>query len=311
MNLLSAPWSEKYRPKTIDECILPESIKQQFKILVTNESIPHLLLSGSAGCGKTTLARALCSELGYDVKLINASKDNGIDTLRNEIVDYCSSYSISGNKKVLILDEADNLTEQAQKALRATMEQYSARVLFILTCNYKSKLIEAIHSRCANTDFGFNLSEKEKKSLMLALTKRVANILRLENVEFDAKAVFAYIEKKYPDNRRILNELQSFSYNGAITADILSNSKDISIDELKSLITNKEISKTMEWVANNSNNDFSDFYPTVYKNIKSIIPDKSIPNVILTLADYQKHHHNVIDKNLHIVACLIEIMGCL
>ena len=223
-------WTEKYRPKTVEECILPERLKKPFQEYVNQKNIPNLLLSGGAGVGKTTIAKAMCNEVGCDFMILNGSDENGVDTIRFKIKNYASSMSLTGGRKVVILDEADYLTPNAQAILRNAIEEFSGNCSFIFTCNYKSKIIDPIHSRCAVIDF--NLKNNEKATMAAQFFKRLQSVLQSEAVEYDDKVIAEVVKKHFPDFRRVLNELQRYSQFGKIDAGILSQIGDVQINEI-------------------------------------------------------------------------------
>lgn len=301
-------WVEKYRPRTIDDCILPSSLKNTFKGIVKSGDIPHLLLSGPAGVGKTTVARALCNELDATYIVINASDDRNIDTLRVTVKQFASAISFDGKRRVVILDEADYLNPQTfQPALRGVMEEFSKNCSFILTCNYKNKLIEPIHSRCAVKDF--RISKDEKKSTIENIYKRVVKVLESEKIEYDGKVLATLVVKHFPDFRRILNELQSFSkINGKIDEGILSASGEITFSKLYSALKQKNFNDVRTWVAENSDNDPSRVYRKLYEGLKDQLEPKSLPQSILILADYEFKSAFSVDPEINLLACLIQIM---
>ena len=247
-------WVEKYRPKTIEETILPIELKAVFQQFVDQQNIPNLILSGSAGVGKTTVARAMLEQLGCDYIVINGSMNGNIDTLRNEILNFASSVSLSGGRKYVILDEADYLNANStQPALRNFMEEFSRNCGFILTCNFKNRIIEPLHSRCSVIDF--KIGKKEMAKLAMQFMKRVSNILNSENIEFDKAVVAEVIQKHFPDWRRVLNELQRYSATGKIDSGILANLQQVSIKELVSMLKEKNFSGLRKWVGENLDND--------------------------------------------------------
>lgn len=298
---------EKYRPKKIDECILPENIKTIFNNIVKTKDIPNLLLAGSPGTGKTTVAMALCDELDIEYMKINASDENGIDTLRTKLKNYASTVSFNGNKKVVILDEADYLTWQAQPALRGIIEEYSHNCRFILTCNFKSRIISPIHSRCKVVDF--IIKPEEKMKLMAELMKRVFEILDNEKITYDKKTVAEVIKKYFPDNRRILGELQSYGASGKIDSGILASVKNESIEKLMNSIKNKKFSDMRAWVVENSDNDIDEIYTSIYENMREYISDSSIPEFVVLLHDYMFKSATVMNKEINLVAFLTMVMA--
>lgn len=297
---------EKYRPKTVADCILPENIKNTFQEYVNKKEIPNLLLTGSAGTGKTSLAKALCNEVGCDYLFLNGSSENGIDTFRTKITNYASSVSLSGGKKVIIIDEADFLTSNVFAALRAGIEAFSNNCTFILTGNHKNKFPAAIQSRCAVVDFSINKSEKKK--LLTSFFKRVCSILEIENIEFDKEVVATFVAKWFPDNRRILNEIQRYSVNGKIDVGILSQVGEIQLKDLIKSLKSKDFSGVREWVVNNVDNDYNTIFRKVYDGLYDFLKPNSIPVVILILAKYQYQMGFVADPEIQLMGFFTEIM---
>ena len=274
-------WVEKYRPKTIEDCILPENIKSTFQEYVNKKEIPNLLLSGTAGVGKTTIAKAMCEEVGCDYIVINGSSERGISVMQTQVMNYATSMSLAGGRKVVILDEADNLTPDAQKALRGMMEEVSSNCSFIFTCNFKNRILDAIHSRCTVVDFKLNGS---KQKMAAAFFKRVEWILEKEGVTYDKQVVAAVITKHFPDNRRILNELQRHSVGGSIDKDILASVSDVQLSELISSIMNKDFASCRKWVTNNIDNDMSRIIRSIYDTLYEKLKPNSVPQMVLILA---------------------------
>ncbi len=301
-------WVEKYRPKTIDDCILPPSLKGIFNGIVKSGDIPHLLLAGPAGVGKTTVARALCNELDATYIVINASDDRNIDTLRVTVKQFASAISFDGKRRVVILDEADYLNPQTfQPALRGVMEEFSKNCSFILTCNYKNKLIDPIHSRCAVKDF--RITKDDRKGIIESIYKRVVKILEAENVEYDGKVLANLVVKHFPDFRRILNELQSFSkINGRIDEGILAASGELNFSKLYVALKDKNFNDVRAWAADNSDNDPSRVYRKLYEGLRDQLEPKSLPQSILILADYEFKSAFSVDPEINLLACLIQIM---
>jgi DNA polymerase III delta prime subunit len=303
-------WTEKYRPKKIDDCILPERLKKPFQEYVNQSNIPNLLLSGGAGVGKTTVAKAMCEEIGCDVMVINGSDEGRlIDTFRTKIKNFASSMSLAGGRKVVIIDEADYCNaESVQPALRNFIEEFAGNCSFIFTCNYKNKLIEPLHSRCAVIDFA--LKNGEKAQMASAFMKRVQSVLQSENVEYDDKVVAELIKKHFPDFRRVINELQRYSQLGKIDIGILSQISDVTINDIIKYIKEKDFGAIRKWVASNDI-DATAFYRKLYDNLYEVLKPQSIPQAVLILADYQYKGAFVADQEINTVACLTELMvGC-
>ena len=301
-------WVEKYRPKKIEDCVLPNSTKAAFKQFVDNKEIPNLLLGGTAGTGKTTAAKAMLEEIGCDYIVINGSMNGNIDTLRTEIKNFASTVSFTNSRKYVILDEADYLNPNStQPALRNFMEEYSKNCGFILTCNFKNRIIEPLHSRCSVIEF--KITNTEKPKIASCFFKRVCNILKTENVEFDEKVIAEVITKHFPDFRRVLNELQRYSAVGKIDTGILANQFDTNIKTLLNHMKKKSFKDVRIWVSENSDMDSSEFFRAVYDNANEIVKPQSLPQLIVTLADYQYKNAFVADQEINIMACLIEIMS--
>jgi DNA polymerase III delta prime subunit len=300
-------WVEKYRPSKIDDTILPDELKKTFKEFVDQGEIPNLLLSGTQGTGKTTVARALCEELDIDYIVINGSMNGGIDTLRYEIQNFASTVSLTGGRKVVILDEADYLNANStQPALRGFIEEFSKNCSFILTCNFKNRIIAPLHSRCSVIDFKMPASAKQKMAAQFF--KRVTNILEAENVKADPKVVASLITKYFPDFRRVLNELQRYGASGSIDAGILKEVEDTSIKGLMTNLKNKEFSEMRKWVALNIDKDPVSLFRTIYDGSYEYIKKPSIPQLVLLIADYQYKSAFVADQEINFVAFLTEVM---
>lgn len=298
-------WCESHRPKTIEDCILPERLKTPFLEYVKNKEIPNLLISGTAGVGKTTVAKALCEQVGCDYMVINGSDENGVDTVRYKIKNYASSMSLSGGRKVIIIDEADYLSPNAQAAFRNSIEEFSTNCSFIFTCNYKAKIMDAIHSRCASVDF--TLKNSEKSGLAAQFFKRMQSILQQENVEFEGKVVAELVKKYFPDFRKTINELQRYSKFGKIDTGILAQVSNVRIDEVVGYMKDKDFGSIRKWVATNDvdvNTVFRDIYDSLY----DIMKPSSIPQAVIILADYQYKQSFVADSEINLVACLTELM---
>ena len=300
-------WVEKYRPKTIADTILPAELKQTFQQFVDQKNIPNLLLSGPAGCGKTTVARAMLEELGCDYIVINGSMNGNIDTLRNEIRDFASSISFTGGRKYVILDEADYLNANStQPALRNFMEEYSKNCGFILTCNFKNRIIEPLQSRCSVIDF--KIPKKSLADLAMQFMKRTVSILQKENIEFDKAVVAELIKKHYPDWRRVLNELQRYSATGKIDSGLLANVKEASIRELVGMLRDKDFTSMRRWVGENIDGDADPVFRQLYDTSNETMDKASVPQLVLILARYQYQAAFVADHEVNLVACLTEVM---
>jgi len=301
-------WVEKYRPKTIEECILPQSLKKTFQQIVDTGDMHNMLLTGSAGLGKTTVARALCNELNLDYLIVNASEEGNIDTLRSKIKQFASSVSLSGGVKVVILDEADYLNAQStQPALRGFIEEFSANCRFILTCNFKNRIIEPLHSRCSVIEF--NTTKKQLSELCALFMKRMQTILETEAVDYNNKILAELIMRYAPDWRRVINECQRYSSSGQITSDILIGLSDQNIAALVKNLKDKDFKSMRAWVTNNTDIDSSVIFRRIYDTLYDYASPHSIPAIILVLADYQYKAAFVADKELNTVACLTEIMA--
>jgi DNA polymerase III delta prime subunit len=298
-------WVEKYRPQTIEDCILPDALKKTFQEFVNRKEIPNLLLCGTAGVGKTTVARALCEEVGCDYIIINGSDENGVDAVRVKIKNYASSMSLSGGRKVVILDEADYLTPNAQAILRAGIEEFASNCSFIFTCNFKNRIIDPLHSRCTVIDFKANGSKAKMASQFF---HRVCGILNDEGVTYDKEVVAAVITKHFPDNRRILNELQRYSVSGTIDKGILAAVSDVQLGELFKALKDKDFASCRKWVTNNLDNDQSRIFRGLYDGLYEQLKPGSVPQLVLILAKYQYQAAFVADHEINLIACLTEIM---
>jgi DNA polymerase III delta prime subunit len=290
----------------VEECILPERLKAVFQQYVNQKEMPNLLLAGGAGVGKTTIAKAMCNEIGCDYMVINGSDENGVDTIRVKIKNYASSVSLSGGRKVIILDEADYLTPNAQAILRNAIEEFAANCSFIFTCNYKNKIIDPLHSRCAVIEFG--LKNGEKAQMASAFFKRITHILDTEKVEFDEKVIAEVVKKHFPDFRRVINELQRYSKLGKIDVGILSQIGDISLTQIVKHLKEKDFTSVRKWAAT-SEIDNTTFFRKLYDALYEIAKPQSIPQAVLILADYQYKQAFVADHEINLVACLTEIMA--
>lgn len=301
-------WCEKYRPQTIDECILPESMKNTFKEFIQSGELPNFLFCGGAGVGKTTVAKALCNEIGAEYLFINGSEESGIDILRNKIKNFASSVSLTDAKKVVILDEADYLNANStQPALRGFIEEFSNNCRFIFTCNFKNRIIEPLHSRCAVVEF--KVENKDKPKIAAAFYRRVMDILSHEKIEADSKVVAEVITKYFPDYRRVLNELQRYSVSGKIDSGLLVNVGEASYSELIKHLKNKSFNEVRKWVGKNSDADTTEVFRTLYDKSNDIIEPASIPQLVLILAEYQYKAAFVADKEINIMAALTEVMS--
>jgi len=306
MNVEQYLWTERYRPQSVDDCILPDRLKQPFQEYVNQKQIPNLLLAGGAGVGKTTIAKAMCNEIGCDFMVINGSDESGIDTFRTKIKNYASSMSLTGGRKVIIIDEADYLNPNStQPALRNAIEEFASNCSFIFTCNYKNRIIEPLHSRCAVIDFGLKNGEKAK--MASAFFKRVQSIMQSEKIDADEKVLAELIKKHFPDFRRVLNELQRYSQFGKIDTGILVQIADISVDELSKHIVAKDFGAIRKWVASHEI-DNTTLFRKLYDTLSDTLKPSSIPQAVVILADYQYKAAFVADQEINTVACLTEIM---
>jgi DNA polymerase III delta prime subunit len=299
-------WTEKYRPKTVEDCILPERLKIPFQEYVNQKQISNLLLTGGAGVGKTTIAKAMCNEIGCDYMVINGSDENGVDIIRVKVKNYASSISLSGGRKVIIIDEADYLSPNAQACLRNAIEEYAVNCSFIFTCNYKAKIIDPIHSRCSVIDFGMKNGEKQK--MASAFFKRIQSVLESENVEYDDKVIAELVKKHFPDFRRVINELQRYAQLGKIDVGILSQIGEVSITQVVKFMKDKDFTSVRKWAAT-TEIDSTALFRKLYDSLYDILKPSSIPGVVIVLADYQYKQAFVADQEINLVACLTEIMA--
>ena len=300
--MVEALWVEKYRPHTIADCILPEEYKSTFQSYVDRKEIPHLLLCGGPGVGKTTVAKALCDEIGCDYLMINGSDESGIDIFRVKIKNYASSMSLGGGKKVIIIDEADYLNPNStQPAMRAAMEEFAHNCTFIMTCNYKNRIIEPLHSRCAVIEF--NLRKEDKPKMAMAFMKRASEILNVERIPFEKAVLAEVVKKHFPDYRRVLNELQRYSVSGKIDTGILTSIADVSLNDLVTSLKDQNFSALRKWVADFGSDDPAKIYRKIYDSLYDILDKSTIPNAVLILAKYQYQSAFVADQELNLTAC--------
>ena len=302
-------WVEKYRPKTIEDCILPDNIKKTFLDFLDKGEVPNLLLSGPAGCGKTTVAKALCAELGVDVYVINGSDEGRfLDTVRNNAKNFASTVSLTSESKhkVIIIDEADNTTPDVQLLLRASIEEFSKNCRFIFTCNYKNKIIEPLHSRCAVVEFG--IQGKHKQEIAAAFFGRLLSILEQEKIATDKKVLAELINKHFPDWRRVLNECQRYSVGGKIDSGILAHFSDVKVNDLIKNLKEKNFPEVRKWCVNNLDNDSSVLLRRIYDSLYDSLVPSTIPSAVLIIAKYQYQIAFVADQEINLLACLTEIM---
>ncbi|MDX1532690.1 MAG: AAA family ATPase [Nitrosopumilaceae archaeon] len=302
-------WVEKYRPQQISDCVLPARIKSQFDDIIKTGDIPNMLFYGSAGVGKTTVAKAICKMLNVDWMIINVSEESGIDTLRTKIRDFASTLSLTnedGGKKCVVLDEFDHASSSLQAGLRGFIETFSKTCSFIMTCNFPNRIIEPIHSRTVGFDFSINA--EEMKMQQAHFFKRVCDILDNEGVEYDKKVLIRLVQNFAPDNRRILNHLQQYSKSGVIDEGALLGIEELTIEKLVVSMKDKKFKDVRQWCAENAKNDLTNTYTLLYNELKNYIEPKSIPEAIITIADYQKYDSVVPDKEIHICALATELM---
>lgn len=302
-------WTEAYRPQTIDECVLTEDTKKAFKAFVESKDIPNMLLTGKPGMGKTTIAKAACNEIGADFMMINASDESGIDTLRNKIKTFASAVSLTGERKIVILDEADHLNPNSfQPALRSFMEEFSSNCRFILTCNYKRKIIEPLISRL--TVFEFSIPSTQKSKVAANMMKRISTILETESVEYDKKVLAEIIMKYFPDFRKTISEIQRYVIsNGKLDVGALSSIQDVSVKELIKSLKEKDFPGMRKWVNENLDSEPNIIVRLVFDNLEEYLEPSSIPTAIVILADYSYKSAFVTDQEINLTAMLINIMS--
>jgi DNA polymerase III delta prime subunit len=301
-------WVEEYRPKTIDDCILPASLKTLFQSFIDKGEISNMLFSGTPGVGKTTVAKALCEQMNCDWIMINGSEEGGIDVLRNKIKNFASTVSLSGGKKVVILDEADYLNPQStQPALRGFVEEFHKNCRFILTCNFKNRIIEPLHSRFSNIEFRIN--NKDKPKLAAQLFERARFILAEQDIAYERAVIAELVNKHFPDNRKLINELQRYSVAGTIDAGVLVNISDENLKSLTGHLKGKEFGEMRKWVVNNLDNDPVKIFRKIYDSLYTTLEPATIPHAVLIIADYQYKSAFVADQEINLVACLTELMS--
>lgn len=307
MNIDHFVWAEKYRPSSISECILSKENASTFSSMVKQGEPQNLMLSGPAGCGKTTVAKALCKDLGCDYILINCSEDGNIDTLRTKIRGFASTVSLTSAKKVVILDEFDySNANSIQPALRGAIEEFSSNCRFIMTCNWPSRIIDPLHSRC--THISFVIPYEERSTLATNMFKRVKHILDTEKVSYNDSALATLVNTHFPDFRRIINELQRYSVSGEIDVGILSQCKEIDLKKLAGYMSSKNFAEVRKWVVNNLENNNTDIFRRIYDNLTDMLQPASIPQAVIIIAEYQYKAAFVADQEINMTAFLVEIM---
>ena len=298
---------EKYRPKTIEDCILPQTLKDTLTGIIKSGESQNLLLHGGAGVGKTTVARAICNELNADYILINCSEEGNIDTLRTKIRQFASTVSLGGGSKIVILDEFDYSNAQSiQPALRGAIEEFSKNCRFIITCNYKNRIISPIHSRCTNIEF--KIPSKEKPGIAIQILSRLEEILNTENIQYEKPVLVSLITKYFPDIRRILNELQRYSVSGLIDVGILSQIGELQVKDLVSAMKNRDFASCRKWVVDNIDNSQTELFRKIYDGLNEHMKSSSIPQAILIIAEYQYKSAFVADQEINLTACIVELM---
>ena len=301
-------WVEKYRPTTVEECILPSNLKQTFKEFVKKKTLPNMILSGSSGVGKTTIAKAILNEIGATSMMLNASEESGIDTLKTKIKNFASTSSLDGGRKYLILDEADYLQgESTQPAFRGFMEEFHRNCGFIFTCNVLFRLIPALHSRCSVIEF--KLPSEERPQLAKDFFKRVKNILEKENIKYNEKVVVELITKYFPDWRRVLNELQRYSASGEIDSGILVKLSEVNINELMDALKNNEFTNVRKWIVNNMDSNTNNLFRIIYDSLYDYVDKSTIPHAVIIIGDYSYKSTFVADQEINMLACMTELMG--
>ena len=301
-------WVEKYRPHKISDCVLPSDLQEPFSDFVDQGKVPNLILTGGPGTGKTTAAKALCDETKTDFLMVNGSDEGrSIDTVRTTLNQFCSSVSMTGNRKAIIMDEADYMNaDSVQPALRGFIEKFGNNVSFLFTCNYPNRIIDPIHSRCAVFDFTIPVNEKKKIGELYL--KKCSEILGLNNIEYEKKVIAELIMKHFPDFRRVLNELQRYSVSGRIDTGILSSLEEVNIGELMSSLRGKKFSDVRKWANSNADSETTQIFRKLYDNLSSHLKPQAIPQAVLIIADYQYKSAFVADQEINLVACLTEIM---
>ncbi len=301
-------WVEKWRPHTVQDCVLPDNLKDSFQEFVDQKNLPNLLLSGGPGIGKTTVAIAMCEEVGCDYIMINASKEGNMETLRTHLSGFASTVSLSSDgRKMIILDEADYLTHQTQPALRGVIDEFAKNCGFILTCNYKNRIIGPLQSRCTNIEF--SIGAKEQNILMAKFMDRVKFILEEEGIEYDMRVIAQFIKTHFPDFRRVLNELQRYAASGVIDAGLLAFVKDARIDGLVPLLRDKDFGAMRAWAVENNDIEPIVLYRKIYDTMKTFLQPQSVPQAVLILNEAQKWDPMVADKEINFVATMTEIMA--